>query len=134
LQGLVLQGQLEGFCSVADTLLIALDSTKYFSSGQMLELFNPHSEVWRDHYFHRSSRQSSSLRDNLRWFRWHPSSSCSKMDRRNRIVKTLLRNADCHSKGNTCVTRMLLFCVEDLYYAKLHKVRQVILTELRAPF
>jgi hypothetical protein len=35
LQVLEQQGQLEGFRSVADTLLVALDGTEYFSSGQI---------------------------------------------------------------------------------------------------
>jgi hypothetical protein len=32
LQGLETQGQLDGFRSVADTLLVAMDGTEYFSS------------------------------------------------------------------------------------------------------
>jgi hypothetical protein len=49
LQVLEQQGQLEGFRSVADTLLVAIDGTEYFSSRHpLLKLFNPYAEVGRD--------------------------------------------------------------------------------------
>lgn len=54
LQGLEQQGQLEGFRSVANTLLIALDGTEYFSSSQIhcSNCSTRTLKLGETHYFH----------------------------------------------------------------------------------